>query len=55
MPMGEKLSRRGKMAEPSGQFQKWEARSIHAADQGGVGKDLKFLGRSTSSWEGALG
>lgn len=45
MPMGGKLSRRGKMAEPSGQFQKWEARSIYAVEQGGVGKSLKFLGK----------
>lgn len=39
----EERSRRGMLAEPSGQFQKWEARCMYAAEQEGPGKDLKLL------------
>lgn len=43
MSMGAKRSRRGKLAEPSDQFQQWEARSTYAAEQEGIGEDLKLL------------
>lgn len=36
-------TRRGKLAEPSGQFQRWKARSAYEAEQEGIGKDVKLL------------
>lgn len=42
--------RRGKLAEPSGQFQKWEARSTYAAEQEGPGKHLKLLWWEHAGW-----
>lgn len=41
--MGARRSRRGKLAEPSGQFQKWEVGSPHEAEQEGIGKDVKLV------------